>query len=297
MVEVVVTGVTGLVGGALFRRLVQEGVSVHGLSRTASGRGMYAVDLTESAAVRAFLLVHRPSVVYHAAALANVDYCEEAREEAWKANVFATRNLVEGCREIGALFVYVSTDYVFDGVHGPYTERDVPSPIGWYGMNKLEGEILAQSLAAHLIVRTTVVYGWEQQGKNFVMRVVSQLRRGEEVRVPADQFGTPTFVENFVTVVLQLVAKKQRGIFHVAGTVWCSRVDFALQVASVFSLPSQLVVPVETAQLSQAAKRPLRAGLLLHKAFSVLGHEVFLSPRQALLCMRESEVSSGRSNS
>jgi len=163
--------------------------------------------------------------------------------------------------------VYFSSDYVFDGTAGPYSEDDPPSPTSAYGRTKLAGEEVVREIAAdHLIVRTTGVYGWEQQGKNFVMRLIRELGDGRTLKVPTDQIGSPTYASNLVQAVRELLQHRKVGTYNIAGCQLVDRYHFALAVARVFGLRADLLTPVSTAELGQDAPRPLQAGLKVDKA-------------------------------
>ena len=205
-----------------------------------------------------------PEVVYVAAAMANVEACEQRPREAWLVNVAGLRNVVQAASSVDAVLVVFSTDYIFDGMSGPYREDEPANPINEYGRQKVIGE---QYVALHaerfLIVRTTGVYGRERHDKNFVASLVASLRSRREVRVPVDQVGSPTYAPNLAAIVVDLVRAGVRGVVNVAGPERASRVALAHEAAEVFGLDSHLVVPVSTRDLGQQAARPLEAGLLV----------------------------------
>lgn len=202
-------------------------------------------------------------------------------------NVEGTANLVRAAGEAGARLVYFSSDYVFDGRDGPYTEDDTPNPISVYGEAKLAAErFIQEHLPDHLIVRVTVVYGWERQGKNFVMGLIRRLSQGEMMRVPGDQIGSPTYADNLVAAVLELAAHGQRGVFHVAGSELMDRYTFACLAADTFGLDRAGLLRVTTAELGQRAARPLRAGMKIDKVRSVV-RTPLLAPAEGLRCMRD----------
>jgi dTDP-4-dehydrorhamnose reductase len=217
--------------------------------------------------------------------MTNVDRCQTEPQESHAVNVGGTANVAGACRAAGCRMVFVSTDYVFDGSAGPYSEDDPPRPISEYGVQKLAGEhLVSTGVPGWLIVRTTVVYGWEAQGKNFVQRLVKSLKAGQKVRVPRDQVGSPTYAPNLADAMAELGEKRAQGVFNVAGNELASRYDFAVFAATVFGLDPGLLEPVETSALGQPAPRPLKAGMKVEKAQAVLDTRL-LGYREALPLM------------
>jgi len=218
-----------------------------------------------------------------------VDLCETEKTLCNRINVLGTQNLIDAVRAAKSRLIYLSTDYVFDGKSGPYSEKDTPNPMNFYGKCKLKAENLIQKqLDDFIIARTTVVYGWEKQGKNFVMNMIARLKRGERVKVPIDQIGTPTYVNNIAEIFLDLASKKTRGVFNVAGPELMNRYTFAKLAAKIFGLSEELLVPIKTSDLGQKAPRPLNAGMKIAKLRSV-SHVQMLSPKEGLSHMRASK--------
>ena len=173
--------------------------------------------------------------VHLPAALTNVDFCETHSDSSYEINVLGAVNVVRSADHVDAKLVYFSSDYVFDGFNGPYAEVDPANPICEYGRHKLLSEhYVALHARRYLIVRTTVVYGWESQRKNFIVRLADRLRRGERVQIPMDQVGSPTFVSNLAEAVVELIALDVQGLFHLAGPQLVTRYDFAVAAARVF---------------------------------------------------------------
>jgi dTDP-4-dehydrorhamnose reductase len=261
-----VIGATGLVGAPLVRAVARAGLPASGTRLSFDAPDAQPLDIRDRARVIALVADLAPEVVYLPAAIANVDACEERPQEAWLTNVSGLCNVVQAANRVGAVLVFFSTDYIFDGTSGPYLEDDPARPIGEYGRQKVIGE---QHVALHarefLIVRTTVVYGWEHRGKNFVTSLLATIARGNEVRVPVDQVGTPTYAPNLAEVVVGLVATGVRGVVNVAGPDRVSRLALANEAAAVFGLDPGLVVPTSTRDLGQRAARPLEAGLVVDR--------------------------------
>lgn len=265
-----VIGASGQVGGALFSLLADAGLEPIGTYKQNRLPGLgLQLDL-ESADAAPIIESHAPRRIYLTASYTNVDGCELDEARSYKSNVLAVERVVQACRKLGARLIYFSSDYVFDGLAGPYDEEAPTAPISVYGRHKVEAEQLALSLPDSVVVRTTVVYGPEVQGKNFVYRLLNTLSSGQVLRVPDDQIGNPTYNRNLAEAAIELGESGLTGIFNLAGPDIVSRFEFARAAAQVFNLPSDLIEPVSTAGLGQAARRPLSGGLTVAKAKSAL---------------------------
>lgn len=260
-----VIGASGLVGGALQRVLGPLAVGTY-LRRRAPG--LRHLDASDPRAVAALMDAERPDVVYLPAGEPNVDWCEQHPCEARALNVYPARATLEAARTRRATVVFFSSDYVFDGSHGPYGETDAPRPLSVYGRIKreIEQEVLD---AGGTVVRTTTVFGRElPPGKNFAIRVVARLRAGDRVQAPGDQISTPTWSDDLARAAVTLPAA---GIWHVAGPDLVARDEFARRIARAFDLDAGLVDAVSTSSLGQVAARPALGGLRTDKLAAMLG--------------------------
>ena len=235
--------------------------------------GLEPLDIADRAAVAAAIERYRPDTIYLTAAMTAVDYCEDHEDEAWRINVHGTRNVAEAAARVGAKLVFYSTEYVFDGREGPYGEDDPIAPQGAYARSKAAGEQAARDGAPnHLIVRTTVVYGWDRGSRNFAMQVWERLSAGERMRVPHDQVGNPTLSDFLAETSVELARRGLAGAtVNVVGRERMARSDFAVRLAQRLHLDSRLIEPVSTVSLNQRAPRPLNAGLRTDKLASILG--------------------------
>jgi dTDP-4-dehydrorhamnose reductase len=257
-----VIGASGQVGAALAARLVALHHEVVGTHRGVAGPATRFLDLADHAATARLIEETAADWVFCPAGLTHVDWCEDHAAEAMAANRDAPAAAARAAVERGAGFVYFSTEYVFDGAGGPYGEDDRVNPLSVYGRSKLEGERAA--LAANprtLVVRTTVVYGPEPQGKNFVYQLLHRARRGEPMRVPTDQRSSPTYNPDLAAATVELAERGVTGVVHVAGPEVVDRHAFARLACEVFDLDPGFLEPVTTAGLRQRAARPLDAGL------------------------------------
>lgn len=283
-----VIGASGCLGGILHEDFKKWG-SVRGTYCGHPHGDLVHLDVTDMKEVRQVLMDARPEVVLQCGAFTHVDGCEENPEESRRINVEGTRNVVNAVRGTGIKYVFFSSDYVFDGRAGPYREEDPTNPIQVYGKHKLEAErIIKSRLARWLIVRVHGVFGWERQGKNFVQRLVTNLRAGKTATIPNDQFGSPTYAPNLSETLQELVQRDRRGVYHLTGTTVLDRCSFAKLIARVFELDENLIAGQPTADLHQRAPRPLKSGLIVEKAQRELKTRLW-SVEESLQHMRESE--------
>jgi len=240
----------------------------------ADNRGGEAFDTSSRQAWKRIILHERwrPNVIVNAAAMTDVDKCEVQREEAWRTNVQLVEHLTGMARTIDARFVQLSSDYVFDGMNGPYTETARPNPINYYGKTKLAAEnICMRSGVEAAIVRTMWLFGYADNGKqNFVTWLVKQLLTTGIARVVDDEIGNPTLTDDLAYAIVSIIERDLRGIVNLAGPQVMSRFDFARQIAEEYNLDPERVTSIPSAALERAAKRPLQSGLLTFKAQSLM---------------------------
>ncbi len=273
--KVLITGSGGLLGQKLASR-VRRDVRLFSTARTRPGRvqndDFELLDVTDAQQVKALLGHLRPDWVIHTAALTDVDRCEVERDLAWRTNVGGTENVVRACEALRIGLVSLSTDYVFDGTAGPYSEADPTNPLSTYGLTKLESERLVLSMRG-AVVRTVVLFGHARGVRpNFVTWLIRALRGGAAVRVVTDQWGTPTLADDLADFLIDLCPRNVAGLFHFAGADLLSRYEMALRICRRFGLDEGLVIPTTTQELRQVAPRPLRSGLkadLVQRQFQV----------------------------
>lgn len=267
-----VIGGTGLVGNALLRTWTAQGAQVAAATYHchASG-GFLQLDMQDARQVNALLDAHRPSVVAVPAANPFVDYCELHPEETRRVNVDGTLNVARACRKIGARMIFYSSDYVFDGVKGSYTEEDAPSPINEYGRQKAETErgVLACD-PRNLVIRTSGAYGWQWEPKNFVLQVRKNLSEGTPMRVAEGLRYNPTYVENLAEITAGLVAAGASGIFHAVGAEEIARDEFARRAARTFGLDASLILTVPAGEFKSPTARPKQSSLITTKVQRLL---------------------------
>ncbi len=273
--RVLITGSNGLLGQKVAELLSQS--QAYGLHLTSSqeesvfpaDQAPYTrMDVTDRKQVTKVIDEIQPETIINTAAITNVDSCETNREAAWKVNVAGVENLVHAGKLAGSHVIQLSTDYIFDGRNGPYSEGDRPNPLSYYGRTKLAAEnLLRTSNVGHTIVRTMVLYGQARKVKpNFALWLIKELQEGRPVKVVSDQVGNPTFVDDLAFGVVKILELKKPGIYHISGPEVVSRYDFAREVARLFKFNAKLITPIRTSDLRQPAPRPLKSGFVILKA-------------------------------
>ena len=281
--KVLVTGANGLLGQELINLLLKKDLEVIATSKGPSRldipvgeRLLYKdLDITDGLSSHKTLTEYKPDIIIHAAAMTHVDECELNKIDCYNINVTATRFLIEAAKEINARFIYVSTDFIFDGSSGPYKEEDEPKPLNYYGSTKLSAETeVIESGLEWTIVRTVLVIGNAQANRsNIINWVKEKLEKGEKIKVVDDQFRTPTYTEDLAKGILLIVEKGAQGIFHISGKDLLTPYQIAIKAAEHFRLDNSLIEKADVTSFSQPALRPPRTGFYIDKARKELGYE------------------------
>jgi len=268
--DILVTGVSSSPGYKIAKALSRKHrvIGVYRSNRVSiEGVELIQADLTKEAT--RLVKEYKPSYLLHVASIGNVDYCEENREECYRVNVEATRNLVPEAYRVGSRILYLSTDYVFDGSKGLYTEEDTPRPINYYGLTKLIAEEIVRALG-DTIVRVSSIYDVGPGRPNFGKIVVESLQRGEKVSAAVDQWVSPTLNTLIGLAMDNLLDLNVEGVIHIAGSRM-SRYEFALAICEVFGFNKNLVVPISIKSMQFKAPRPVDSSLRSEKVSKLLG--------------------------
>jgi len=269
--KVFIAGASGLVGSNCMKHFTEQGWEVKGSYFSYQTAGTVYYNTLEPGNPDNFdVLAYQPDVIVHCGALTHVDYCETHEEESYQKTVQSTINLIKLAKDCNAKFVYISTDYVFDGVDGPYSEEAPVNPLSIYARHKLEGEQLSlKELPDTLVLRVTNVYGDEERGKNFIARIIEQCKNKQKLtlKLPVDQYATPTNAWDIARAMFVLLRDSKTGIYHTCSSDFMNRVELALRVLQYFPDADYDLIPMTTAELNQPAKRPLIGGFL-NKKFS-----------------------------
>lgn len=205
-----------------------------------------------------------PNVIVHCGALTHVDYCEQHQAESYEKTVVSTQNIIALAQTLNAKLVFISTDYIFDGEHGPYDETATVNPLSIYGKHKLEAEqAVLVANTENIVLRITNVYGDEERGKNFVSRIIDQILEQQKLtlRLPIDQYATPINAADIARCLFLLLRDKKQGVYNIASTDYMNRIQLALTILKYFPDASYELIPLTTEQINAPAARPLQGGL------------------------------------
>jgi dTDP-4-dehydrorhamnose reductase len=278
--KILITGSNGLLGQNLIALFLKDKKSyeIFGFSKgkNRSGRTDFeyqSIDITKKELLIEKTVQINPDFIINTAAMTNVDACENDRIGCFDLNVNVVQNLTDICSEINAHLIHLSTDFIFDGEKGNYTETDAPNPLSYYGETKLlSEEILEKSTINFTILRTILVYGLvnDMSRSNIVLWVKESLENKKEITIVDDQFRTPTFVEDLALACKISVDKKATGVFNISSNQLLSVFEIAQEIADVFDLDKSLIKPISTSTLNQTAARPNTTGFDLSKTNRVL---------------------------
>lgn len=292
--KILLTGATGQVGWELARTLLPLG-EVIAVNRSQA-------DLSDLKALRSMLQQHKPDVIVNPAAYTAVDKAETEQGLAFLINAEAPSVMAEEAKEIGALLVHYSTDYVFDGTKSTlYTEDDTTNPINIYGQSKLAGEQAIQSVAGdYLILRTSWVYA--SRGNNFLKTILRLAAEREELKIVADQIGSPTWArliaETTAHIVQQAMFERQAnsfnsGVYNLTSSGETSWQGFAQKIVDIVReqgnvvLKNKAILPIPTTDYPLPAKRPANSRLSTKRLEQHFGLSLPSWDNALKLCMQE----------
>lgn len=261
MNKILITGALGQLGKSLKNHLSSNFESYF------FSRGELDINNLESLSEK--LRSIKPDIIINCAAMTNVDNCEINSEAAFDINAHAISNFKNNFE---GTFIQLSTDFVFDGVSGPYDENDLPNPINEYGLSKLKGEeIVKNSFTKHCIIRTNTLFS-NSSNASFLSWVINSLDQNKKINVVNDQVSNPISVDDLSIAINQFIEFKRYGVFHLGSDTLCSRFEFAKKIAIHYGLNENLIFPISSEELyktnpSYIAKRPLKSGLITINSF------------------------------
>jgi len=274
-----VTGSAGLVGRQVVKDLVEQGETVYSAFHNLQPENGIPTQMDLSSDDKIIQVIEKanPDAILHLAAITDVDLCEKEKELAMKINCHATEIIAKQAAKQKSFFVYVSTDYVFDGEKGMKKESDPTNPVDFYGKSKLEGEKAVMNLASSwCIARTSTPYGIHPKKKSFPVWVSENLHKNQEINVVIDQFTSPTYVPNLSRMLIEIAKRQLVGILHLAGATRISRYEMAEIVADKLNLDKKLLQPTNIDDMKWLAKRPKDSSLDVSEAFSILEEKPFI---------------------
>ena len=282
--KILITGSNGLLGQKIVYALLHQGT--HEIFATSKGDNRIALkegynytslDITKSEEVISVVAKVKPDCIINTAAMTNVDACENDKDGCTALNVTAVSYLLQACKPYNTHFIHISTDFVFDGEAGPYREEETPNPLSYYAQSKLTSEkLVMESGLDWAILRTIIIYGVvdDVQRSNLVLWTKSSLEQRKVINVISDQFRSPTLAEDLADACISAAEKRAMGIYHICGPEeeLDSILNIACKVADFFKLDKSFIHPVTSAELNQAARRPLKTGFILDKARKELNY-------------------------
>ena len=286
--KILVTGGTSKLGSRFIEYAKIIGFDVIGINLHSPFQNN-KLDLRDQGKVNEFFQDMRPDYIVHCAALSNADACEIDKENCDKTNTSATKFLAKACSMVDGRMISLSSDYVFDGKNGPYSESDPTHPINEYGKAKLTGEnMLSKWCLDSLSIRSCVLYDWNVRPRreNFLVWLIEKLRSNERVKIVDDQYATPTFIPQLAEVIIDLLQSDYRGVINVSGSEWLSRYEFSVKAADIFRLDRSLITRSDSCEFTQEALRPLKGGLKVDRIEKILGLKMYSCDEGLRICKR-----------
>jgi dTDP-4-dehydrorhamnose reductase len=278
--KVLITGSNGLLGQKLVNLFsIIDDYEVIAVSigkdrnNTAKNYTYYNIDITIAEDITKIINQQRPHYIINCAAMTNVDDCEKHKEKCDLINVKAVETLATCAKNNNIHLIHISTDFVFDGKKGPYSEADAPNPINYYGLSKLKSEeLIANAGINYTILRTILVYGIidNMSRSNIVLFVKNALENKKQITMVDDQYRMPTLADDLAEACLKAIQQKAYGIFHISSNELLSIYEMSLQIAGTFELDASYILRIPTSQLDQPARRPSKTGFVLDKSEKIL---------------------------
>lgn len=284
MKKILLTGSNGLLGQKIVHNILSKRKDSYELLATSKGENRISLqtgyeyatlDISNAKEVEELFRKFQPDVVINTAAMTNVDECEEKKELCRVLNVESVLNLIRASRMVNAHLIHLSTDFIFDGENGPYSEDNTPNPLSYYGQSKYDAErLLQESDISWSIARTIIVYGVGEKmsRSNIVLWAKEALEKRQVLSIVNDQFRSPTLAEDLAEGCLLIADKHKEGIFHISGKDLMSIIELVKRVANHFNLPTSGISETSSNTLKQAAKRPPKTGFILDKAYNELDY-------------------------
>ena len=277
--RLLVTGASGLLGLNLSLVAASQGHEVTGLVNSRSLRDVpfdvRQVDLLNTDSALVAVEAGRPEAIEHCAAVANINAAEQQPDLAMRLNAEVPGRLAEASAGWGIPFVHISTDAVFDGQRGGYTEEDNTHPLSVYARTKLAGEQAVRSSNPDALIVRTVFYGWSLSGKRSLAEFFfNRLNAGEPFQGFSDTLFCPLYVEDLASTILEMLSRSLTGTYHVVAPESLSKYEFGVRVARLFGFNPDLITPIQARDLERGAARSLNLTLSPAKVQDSLGHSL-----------------------
>jgi dTDP-4-dehydrorhamnose reductase len=275
--KLLITGSNGFVAGIVIAH-AQAHWEVHGIARSSlpadHGNVHYHLfDLLDAEKLTKLFQKIKPDIAIHAAAIANIDFCEKNKSVAEEINVGVTKTIAQLCKEADIKMIHCSTDTVFDGLKGYYREDDLPNPVNYYAETKVRSEeIVLSSSSKNVVARLALVMGLlsREKGNSFLFDLIEKLKNNEQVKFAANEIRTPIDVITLGAALVELADNNFAGIIHLAGNTRIDRFNMARQIASDMKFPTDLIISTNSNSIPDRAPRPNDASLNNSRAKKIL---------------------------
>ena len=285
--NVLVTGASGFLGRTILER-GKDILQIVGTHFTDPYDETSYLDITNKDLVDKILFNSKTEIVVHCASLRN-SIAEKNLKLANAINVQGTKNITDSCKKYGIHLIYISSDSVFDGTEKINDENTKTNPLGIFGKHKMQCEnMISENLSSYCIIRTSLLFGWDDKQLNFVQWVVSELKKNHELKIISDQYVSPSYCKNMADVILESAQKKTIGLYHASGRECLTRFNFAIKIAKIFHLDEKLLVPTSLNDLDLNMKRGKNCCLDISKLLSTFNTHI-VSLDQALLEMYDNQ--------
>ncbi|MFW9821468.1 MAG: SDR family oxidoreductase [Candidatus Thorarchaeota archaeon] len=299
--KILIIGANGFLGSRFLQLKKNEEIKHHNFQFIAADvknsnipldTEFFYIDITQPKDTLKKIEKISPDIILLTAAMTNVDQNEVDKKLSILINTEGSKNVLKACKKIGSKLIFMSTDFIFDGIskEGNYNEEDIPNPLNHYGKTKLDAErAITNSEIEYIICRTAVLYGWNNEKQNFITWIINKLQHHEPIQIVTDQLNSPTLVNNLAEILLKLIEKDVNGIYHTAGDCILNRHEMALNCAEVFHLDKDLISQIESIQ--QKAVRPKNVGLDISKLKKLIGSELKIyNLKEGLNYMKENRL-------
>ncbi|HLK29340.1 MAG TPA: SDR family oxidoreductase [Puia sp.] len=277
MKKLLITGSNGFIAGSVIAHAKNDW-EVHGIARSAlpddyGNVHYHLLDLLDAEGLTNLFNKVKPDVVIHAAAIANIDFCEKNKSIAEDINVGVTNTIAQLCKEADIKMIHCSTDTVFDGIKGYYTEDDLPNPVNFYAETKIRSEeIVLKASSKNVVARLALVMGLlsREKGNSFLFDLIEKLKKNEEVKFAENEIRTPVDVVTLGAALVELAGNHFSGIIHLSGNTRINRFEMAKEIATALEFSPQLIIPTNSNTIPDRAPRPNDASMINAKAKQIL---------------------------
>ena len=288
--KILVIGGTGMLGASIMHLNALHELFGTFLGRKPKLHKFFELDITKKNQVKKVIYKVVPDAIIHTAAITNVDLCQKNPDLARKVHVAGTSNLVKIAKKKGTYFIYISTDSVFDGKKGNYTETDTPNPINVYAQTKFEGELEALKYENSCVVRTNI-YGYNWLPKESIAEwIIKTLKDGKKIDLFKDVYFSPILVNNLAEILIEVIEKNSSGIYHIASPESITKLEFGRLIAKLYNFNNDLINPISIFDLNLIAPRPLKPTLNCSKVQKVINTKL-LNVENGLKLFKEIKTS------